>query len=578
MINKQKYLDELINEGIKSMEIISHLENRLKKSNIKNKKSNKLSEKVFWIKNGIIRKASNFVSKYTKQNITSINDVSEIRVVSVLDEFSYQCFKEELNLYSISKNEYKKEIRKIKPHVLLVESAWKGNGGQWAVSRDLREIEKLVYFCKRKGIITVFWNKEDPVHFYNFIKKAQHFDFVFTTDDGVIDEYKTKLQHKNIFPLPFAAQPKLHNPITKKIPLKKSVFAGTFYRNKYQERFATLYNMLCSAKKYGLDIYDRNYNSRNKIYEFPEIFQENILGNLSYGEIDEAYKGYMVNLNINTVTHSNTMFSRRVFEVLASNRPLISNYSLGIKKMFPNIVLLGKTMDDFDCHFKKLFNDHFYYQKISLLGLRTVLTEHTYRNRVDTILNIIGFNIKTKTKKILMISKVDSLTELKNITTNYEKQTYKNKQLLIISDKVNTEKYQVLKSKDIPLVKKIIDESNVDYIGVFDYNHFYGSNYLSDLLMHDQYLSNCVGISKGCYYTTSDGILSLKNTENEYTFMNQNLLDRSIIKKGNEDVLIKYLLTNNYEKTIKCFSIDNFNFVENYDINLKEEISKKVIL
>ena len=79
------------------------------------------------------------------------------------------------------------------------------------------------------------------------------------------------------------------------------MFAGTFYRNKYKERLRCLMRMLYISQKYGLDIYDRNYEKNNALYVFPKIFQKNIKGTLPYSDIAKAYKGYRVNLNINSV-------------------------------------------------------------------------------------------------------------------------------------------------------------------------------------------------------------------------------------------------------------------------------------
>ncbi len=77
------------------------------------------------------------------------------------------------------------------PHVLLVESAWQGNQGAWQYkvgaysypgSVGLPDLNALVEWCRSHSIPTVFWNKEDPIHFEKFKEAASLFDVVFTTD------------------------------------------------------------------------------------------------------------------------------------------------------------------------------------------------------------------------------------------------------------------------------------------------------------------------------------------------------------------------------------------------------------
>ena len=92
----------------------------------------------------------------------------------------------------------------------------------------------------------VFWSKEDPVHFGVFLKVAQAADFVFTTDADCVGLYKTCVGHDRVYYLPFAAQPKIHNPLEEYERQNKFCFAGSFYV-RYQERS----NVFMRRKKAG---------------------------------------------------------------------------------------------------------------------------------------------------------------------------------------------------------------------------------------------------------------------------------------------------------------------------------------
>lgn len=69
-------------------------------------------------------------------------------------------------------------------------------------------------------------------------------------------------------------------------------------------------------------------------------------------------------LNVNSVKHSESMFSRRVFEGLACGTPIISNYSKGIKTLFKRIVTAGETKEELKPILTKLFFDEYEYRKI----------------------------------------------------------------------------------------------------------------------------------------------------------------------------------------------------------------------
>src|SRR3546814_9441269 len=102
--------------------------------------------------------------------------------------------------------------------MLFLESAWNGNNGAWRLhmtkeKRPSAELRALVEWCRAEGIPTVFWNKEDPPNYDVFIETAKLFDQVFTVDADRIPVYHQDLGHDRVALLPFAAQPRLHNPV-----------------------------------------------------------------------------------------------------------------------------------------------------------------------------------------------------------------------------------------------------------------------------------------------------------------------------------------------------------------------------
>src|SRR5699024_11708816 len=98
---------------------------------------------------------------------------------------------------------WKEELRAEPIDLLLVESAWAGNHGAWQYQltgsqAPRKELVELVEFCQQQSVPTVFWNKEDPAHFDDFIDTAKLFEVVFTTDVTLLPKYREVLGHDRV--------------------------------------------------------------------------------------------------------------------------------------------------------------------------------------------------------------------------------------------------------------------------------------------------------------------------------------------------------------------------------------------
>ncbi|MGL4740597.1 MAG: hypothetical protein ACRC41_07305, partial [Sarcina sp.] len=151
----------------------------------------------------------------------------KIVVACILDEFSYNCFKDEGEFIYLTPQNWESEIANLKIDFLFVESVWTGLRDEWKFKfinmHELTSFKKanenylnnILSWFKKNNIPTVFWNKEDPIHYDEFIYVAKKFDYVFTTDENIIPKYIEDCKHNRVFTLQFAANLKIHNPINK---------------------------------------------------------------------------------------------------------------------------------------------------------------------------------------------------------------------------------------------------------------------------------------------------------------------------------------------------------------------------
>ncbi|CAI4172054.1 Glycosyltransferase [Alteromonas macleodii] len=402
---------------------------------------------------------------WLKKNRDGLVGLKYLNVVSLLDEFTHECFRQDTNLFPISPSNWKEEIKQAQPDFLFVESCWFGNNNQWGslmygnsynAPNQMHELAKVVEYCKKEGIPTVFWSKEDPVHYDKFAPTAKLFDYVFTTDVNMVENYQ-KDYGIDAEPLCFFCQPAVHNPL-EVIPRKnKAAFAGSYYSTK-KERCADFDVLINALKKANVDcdIFDRCLHRKESNLKFPERYKQNVVGYLEPSEMWKAYKGYKYTININSVKQSPTMFARRVYESLASGTPVVSNYSKGVVEQFGDIVCASDDPDEIVSFLEKM-QDESEYRKVVEKGVREVLSKHTVADRLKQICNRIGIDVTDHLPNAYLIANVSTIQEAEHAYTVFTNQTYKNKHLVVNMTNEST-LYPYLLKNDSNITYRLVNE------------------------------------------------------------------------------------------------------------------------
>ncbi|MGL4914489.1 MAG: glycosyltransferase, partial [Romboutsia sp.] len=408
-------------------------------------------------------------------------------------------------------------------------------------SNTKNEIINLVNYCKSKKIPTVFWCKEDPPQYETFKKTASLFDYIFTTDENCVQKYKTDFSTDKVYPLMFGIQPKLHNPIRN--PQQKKLntvcFAGIYYSSKFEDRQRSFNELAEASLEYGLDIYDRfSYVKDNDNYKYPDKFKDCLNPYVNYLELIELYKRYDVSINLNTVTNSNTMFSRRIYDCLACGTTVLSNYSLGAKNKFADVIGICNDKGEAHAFLEKTLNDKIYKNKLEAKGIIKVAKENKYSDRIKTICEIIGIDLKKGTdKKVSVIVCTNRPQNMKRMFENYSKQTHKEKELIIVlnNDNMNLREWkkEAKKYKDedikifkldskLPLGKCLnfaIDESRYDYIFKMDDDDVYSENCLeNELVFFDYTDASIIGKNSFYVYFKDTKKIAIRYPDREYIY------------------------------------------------------------
>lgn len=472
-------------------------------------------------------------------------DTSGLPVVAaILDTFSEYCFRFEADLVLLTPDDWAEQMDRAEPALLLVESAWIGNNRAWhrliADNWKLSDnpLQDLLSYCRSHRIPSVFWNKEDPPSYETFIDAAKGFDVILTTDADCIPKYKTACGHDRVYPMPFAAQPKLHNPRREADwPRHRVAFAGSWATRR--ERGETLGWLLDAALPFGLHIFDRNLNrkdlgSRATALSFPDRYHPAIKGSLGYSEMLTAYRCYGVLLNTNSVTDSPTMFSRRVFESLGCGTPVVSTESVGMRRLLGDHVRVARSSEEASSHLRTLFDDEEARAREAHLAYRHVHENHTYRHRMADIRQWAGLPERDDTTvAVSILVVVRDHTRAIRAIEDFEGQSHSEKELLLVlhgsSFDLDVIRQRARASTHVHILN-VSDDTTVgvclnqgvqtasgEYVAVFDDGCIYGERYIADIIVAANFADAEI-LGKGTYYvcTGDSGILALRAPRPEH--------------------------------------------------------------
>lgn len=272
-----------------------------------------------------------------------------IKAAFVCDEMTWQDFKDCCDAVFLHPKTWRKQLEACRPSLFFCESAWSGieafpNVWRGRIYRDTRVsfenrdvLLDILDYCKENGIVTVFWNKEDPTFYehpvYDFTDTALRFDYVFTTAQECIRRYQAR-DHRKTFLLPFGVNTDMFYPVPEKQKKNAAFFAGSWF-GEFPKRCQELTVLLDYAleQNWTLDIYDRKSGAPEERFRFPEKYAPYLHPAVPFTQMPEICRQYEYALNVNTVVDSSTMISRRVLQLAASGATIVSNETRGFEAL-----------------------------------------------------------------------------------------------------------------------------------------------------------------------------------------------------------------------------------------------------
>lgn len=519
----------------------------------------------------------------------------------ILDEFSATSFGFEWNTTALSPTSWTSQLDDL--DFVFIESAWSGNSGEWKYkltgpAGPSGEVLELLAECRRRGIPTVFWNKEDPPHFDDFLPLAENCDVVFTSDVRLLPRYRTHLGHDRVAALPFAAQPAIHNPArpAKNFAARDIAFAGMYFAHKYPERRAQMDLLLGAADavsgrmEYGLEIFSRFLGDDDR-YQFPGELAQRVVGSLPYRNLLTAYKHFKVFLNVNSVVDSPSMCARRIFEISAAGTPVVSTPSAATREFFPDTeVIQPETEQEAEWSLRALVRSPELRDRTVHLAQRRIWAEHTYSHRAMDVMNAVGLQQESPfAASVSAVVSTNRPEHLGEVLSTHARQVHPDKELILVAHgfrppadlaararNAGIENIEIVEvAGDLPLgvcLNRGIDAASGEIIAKMDDDDVYGDHYLSDQLAALRYsAADLVGKQAHYLHLRGNDVVMLRFPEREHRYTDlvmgptmmakrSTLLDNPFAERtlGEDTELQRRLVDNG----ARIYSADRFNFIQ----------------
>jgi glycosyltransferase involved in cell wall biosynthesis len=435
------------------------------------------------------------------------------QALSILDEMSEASWGAELKLFRIVRDNWARQIDGSKSDFAFLESCWKGNGGAWEYAftspglkhANAQALLELIAHLRRRQMKIAFWNKEDPMHYDRFLPIARQADIIFTTDASKVPDYRRDIPSARIEVMPFAAQPRLCNPAERtRIEQETLCFAGSYYAVGHDARKLQMDALLPAIIDFRGAIYDRMSGIEGDRYLYPPQYRPFIRPAVTFAEMVKLYRTFKVFLNVNTITDSPTMMSRRVYEILACGTPVVSAPSEALERTFPGIVQLASNKSQANNAVGKLLDDAPFRERIAHLGYREVMRNHTYGKRLGTLLPPMGIPHSAAVPLVSIVLCTMRPHLIDRIVENLTQQNYERIEIIVVAQGFSHQQKERLANSlasrrmNIERVEIVTDDSartlgerfnhgvslsRGAYIAKMDDDDLYFENYLSDMML-----------------------------------------------------------------------------------------------
>lgn len=312
-------------------------------------------------------------------------------VAMIADTFLYETFEGTADITYLTPENFREVAAS--SDVLIIASTWRGRFEDWhgtSTSGGLVRSQIIPAFRSR-GVPVIFYSKEDPPNYALFRSLAAEADVVFTSAEEMIESYRRDCPGiGHVEALTFGVNPFLHTPVgSRRVRRPEVLFAGSWLSHKYPARRTAARKLFEGVVDAGRDllILDRNHQLGDPKYHYPQQYLDHVGPGLDHRTLMKVQRIVDVQLNINSVTNSVSMYANRVVELQAMGAFVLSNYSLAVNDLYPEVQLVDSEYE-IPLTLDAMTGDALYRAQTD--GLRRVWEHDTAWQRMAQMLDAVG--------------------------------------------------------------------------------------------------------------------------------------------------------------------------------------------
>jgi len=426
---------------------------------------------------------------------------SQIRILGLLSDRLYFGLRPECDLLPLPELNWLDSLSTTPADCLLVESCFFTMLDDWRFSMapSLSDnLKSLLEESVSRNLSTVFWITLDVEYFEHFIDAARYFDHVFAADPRMVQKLNNAgCQAELLKP---AFQPRLFNPLrpleTGKLDFNPYLINGNSTVDTDFEFHEIFEN--CSDLKFTT--FERTHvPSRNILTRTGELFSNlETKGKISYRMLPEVLKNAQVVISSQYSRISPTELEWQAVEnaaCMSLSVYLGDQYESPLPGVtyFKNVTELTEWLNDAEASPLHLGAEQ-------LVKWRSVFNDAVMSKRLRRIAEVIGKPLQKESQtRVSIVTPTVRPDRIQQILTNFNRQSYSSKELIIV---VNKDEYTYKQVKSaceghanvkVTYLPNEYNAASVLNLGVtlstgdwffrFDDDDYYGVNYLSDTLL-----------------------------------------------------------------------------------------------
>jgi hypothetical protein len=428
---------------------------------------------------------------------------SDFKIASITNTRLSMGFDLECELFHLTSDNWYFILTYLEPDILLIESSFESQNGysQFIKRNAFKEpkyLIKIIDYAKKIGIPTIFWNTSGPASYEKHKKFSRNFDINFCTDQRQVELMRSAgIKAKTLQP---AVQPAIFNPFgadKNDIIDTGILFDDSNNLTKFDEVNSVINNLV----EHDINIYRHNKITYSKnILGSNTKHSSKIKGYINKSFLPDLYKNAKMYLSIDIGEDTYTEYEWISLEVAACRLHHVHFGKIKNDDLRYDLVKQFATKGELFEYINSRYRNKSEIELHRYNAWRETVLKHCYSNRLITISKEIGKSLNlTQFPKFSVIFKCNNYEKLPKIVKQFENQTYKNKELIVVTNKRLNGIEGIFEdnnySKKIKFVsikdnegKKIFIESalkraNGEYTVLFDESQNYHNDYLIDIYL-----------------------------------------------------------------------------------------------